>query len=330
MYIKKLLLLSIFIGLYSKNIEAAARCNISTATTASASTCSGLSSGDTIYITAVLSLTGDFTAFSGTDIVVVVDGASAKILWTAKADFKIGGGGKLILKNGGILDQSSSCNANLAFHVGTLKIADCVGSSSTLKFSDVNIAGGFDANGTLPVELINFSANTFNGTSQLKWATASEINNSHFNVERSVDGMNFEMIGTVIGNGNSQQIIEYAYSDNHLPRQSAVLFYRLNQFDFDGKNEYSNVIKVENLKELDGIKVFPNPTTGELLLNINQLETEEFVLELSNLAGKVVITKTYSELTNLVQLDIAEMEKGVYILKVSSDSFKKYFRIVKN
>jgi len=76
---------------------------------------------------------------------------------------------------------------------------------------------------TLPVELIKFSRKSNDYGILLEWATASEVNNDYFEIQRSLDGINFEVIDVVNGNGNSFERIDYDYLDDY----SGEAYYRL-------------------------------------------------------------------------------------------------------
>ena len=95
----------------------------------------------------------------------------------------------------------------------------------------------------LPVELIDFYAEV-ESTIQLKWSTATEINNDYFIIERSEDGFYFYEIDKVDGNGNTNDITNYSYQDKF--PASAIEFYRLKQVDYNGDFEYFNAIRIEN------------------------------------------------------------------------------------
>lgn len=308
-----------------------ARCNITTNTTVSGSLCSGLGNGDTMYITATLTMNADFTSYSSTDIVVVVDGTSGFINWTLPRDFSIGSGGKLVLLNGGSLTNNGAaqCSANYRFLVGGVKKASCNGGSADFSFTQVNTAGGFDANGTLPVDLIRFEAVLKGKTATLNWVTASEINNSHFNIERSIDGLEFEVIGMVLGNGTSQEVLQYSFTDVSVPRNAAKLFYRLNQFDYDGQSEYSRVIRVDK-ESSDKVSIYPNPTNGELFVNLLQAAENEYIIEVRNLEGQLLFSETDDENKGKIKLDLSEFTSGIYIVSVSADKSIQYFRLIKN
>lgn len=94
----------------------------------------------------------------------------------------------------------------------------------------------------LPVELVAFSAEMPGPNAvQLRWSTASELNNREFVVERSVDGRFFSTIGTVAGHGNSTSPHAYSYQDKQLPNSPERLYYRLRQVDNDGSFSFSPV-----------------------------------------------------------------------------------------
>lgn len=95
----------------------------------------------------------------------------------------------------------------------------------------------------LPIELISFEAKMNNNKQvDIFWATASELNNDFFTIERSADGVNWEIVTTAAGAGNSIYRIDYAAYDSR--PLSGISYYRLKQTDFDGAFEYSNIVSV--------------------------------------------------------------------------------------
>jgi len=94
----------------------------------------------------------------------------------------------------------------------------------------------------LPIELLNFYADWTGSHTLLRWETASEHNNSHFEIERSLDGLNWERVQTVQGAGNSTQKIEYSSKD--LYSDPGIVYYKLKQIDFDGQWESFGPISV--------------------------------------------------------------------------------------
>jgi cytoskeletal protein CcmA (bactofilin family) len=158
-------------------------------------------------------------------------------------------GGDITIESGGAL--------------GTDTFNDNTGSSLTIEDAGADQTCGDNGCcgdcGVLPVELIEFTGLVENSAVILRWSTATEINNAYFEIEKSSDGTEFVVIGTVEGFGNTSERIDYSYTDFNI--QSKYTFYRLRQVDFDGQYEYHPTIMITNeLSALDGqINVLPNP-----------------------------------------------------------------------
>lgn len=97
----------------------------------------------------------------------------------------------------------------------------------------------------LPIELVSFNGikKTCN-QNVLSWSTATEHNNDHFDIERSLDAITFEKIKEIKGNGNSSQMLKYDYID--LKPSTGINYYRLKQVDYNGKFEFSSIIGIDN------------------------------------------------------------------------------------
>ena len=176
----------------------------------------------------------------------------------------------------------------------------------------------------LPVELISFDGTVTDNGVELAWSTASEQNNSHFEVERSAEGSAFEQVGKVDGHGNSNTRISYSYTDGApLPGQS---YYRLKQVDENGQYEYSKVIAVtmaDNGAEGLQVTLAPNPCqNGDCQLRVRHAtDATETRLELADLAGRVLYTTTIRHGSNRsVTLPMQELQayKGLYMLSAIS------------
>ena len=114
------------------------------------------------------------------------------------------------------------------------------------------------SDGTLPIDLISFSAEKLSTMIVLNWTTASEKNNSHFELQKSTDNKNYVNIDIIEGAGNSNRIINYTYSDFNTI--SKTVYYRLKQIDFDGKFEFSNPIAVTS-RASNNTSIYPNPAS---------------------------------------------------------------------
>jgi hypothetical protein len=169
----------------------------------------------------------------------------------------------------------------------------------------------------LPVEWLSFTGTQTPLGVELNWSTAMEENNSHFEIQRTQNGDNWETIGEVAGVGFTDEISEYRHLDkNPLP---GVNYYRLKQIDFDGHYDYSRVILVEVHGESSTFKLTlsPNPASEKVTViwNKNTTNTHVSVIDMS---GKTVYT---DEGLNGYQteIDLNAMNNGLYFIRVQSD-----------
>ena len=173
----------------------------------------------------------------------------------------------------------------------------------------------------LPIELIDFTANCLdnNNTVQLNWRTASEKNNKEFIIERSRDGINFEPINRVLGNGNSLIINSYQIIDDDFNYGlNETVYYRLKQVDYDGKINYSKIISVNDCNiKTNNFEIYPNPTDGILYINnITKLKN----IEILNSLGQVVVSETIDNNKN--SIDLSKLSNGLYFLKAVVLNYK--------
>lgn len=175
----------------------------------------------------------------------------------------------------------------------------------------------------LPVDLISFNAHANEGKVELKWITATEINNDYFTIERSINVKDWEEILVVDGAGNSNQIIEY-FDTDYTPFEG-VSYYRLKQTDFDGKYTYSNIvpIKIEN-DQKNGMLVYPNPVEiGEIVSVDFEDYKKEVLLVLRDVAGKEFYSKLFLNIEKgqLIGIPISnEIPAGTYLIIATSEN----------
>ncbi len=174
----------------------------------------------------------------------------------------------------------------------------------------------------LPVELQDFHATAYNGNVSLSWKTATETNNDHFEVERSTDGKAYTHIGTVQGNGTSTAPHGYAFTDHG----DGVLYYRLKQVDFDGRFEYSPVLKVMAgvLPAFRIIDLFPSPVTRDgasvsLSLPRQCSATLKLFTESGALARTIFEKKTMQAGTASIYIAGDRLSPGSYFLALESE-----------
>jgi len=196
---------------------------------------------------------------------------------------------------------------------------------------------GFDTNPTalssfvLPVELASFTGVADACNVELEWETISEVNNSHFMLEYSIDGRSFIAFPNIIAEGDSDVSTKYSFVHKGLLENT--YYYRLSQVDYDGSLKRFPVITVEtDCRDKKDIILYPNPigkANGKLTMKFftNQPDIE---IEIIDLLGKVV--KTVDLETeygyNTLQIDIQELSVGTYFIKEKEGKTTKRFVII--
>jgi len=178
----------------------------------------------------------------------------------------------------------------------------------------------------IPVELTSFTASTSQGKVTLNWTTATETNNSGFEIERKLENYDWEKIGFVEGHGTTTEIQSYQFIDNIIDIQATSLSYRLKQIDYDGSYEYSDVVEVKNLAPTDFAlhQNYPNP--------FNPVTTISYSLPVKSQVGLVVYNTLGESVTQLVneekepgryevEFDATELTSGIYFYRLQAGNF---------
>jgi trimeric autotransporter adhesin len=169
----------------------------------------------------------------------------------------------------------------------------------------------------LPVQLISFTGKMKDHQAELKWSTATEINNDHFTIERSTDGKTFKTIATIEAAKNGNQVNNYNTID-HDPFDG-INYYRLNQFDKNGKSTLHKVIALENhTDQYSAWTVYPNPASDYLNIHFTNDVKENMEIEVFDIYGKQIFKSTYPNPGNLITLSCSDFRKGIYVLKINT------------
>lgn len=185
-------------------------------------------------------------------------------------------------------------------------------------FSTFRVAGSTNlANDeALPVELLSFDGIAEREYNSLSWATASEENSSHFEIEKSKDGLLFEIIGTETARGNSISYASYEYIDRQL---QPLAYYRLKMIDMDGSYEYSNIIKIKRTGDKGYANIFPNPTNGLVRLVAGVSSSTNISIYLVDALGRELLTEQMFSNANgelIMDMDMSSFTAGSYILRI--------------
>ena len=176
----------------------------------------------------------------------------------------------------------------------------------------------------LPVELADFSVQLENKQPILRWITLSEKNNKGFEVERSLNGVDFEKIAFIEGYGTTQEKHEYSFLDDF--NFSNILYYRLKQIDFNGDFKYSEIISINSKQLSTTISIFPNPMTGFITLDLQNEENTR--LQIYNLNGQLL--QEINSLQSNSPIDLTHLSNGTYLFLLIGETSKQQFIIIKN
>jgi len=188
-------------------------------------------------------------------------------------------------------------------HNGTSRPNNGVSNRPDIGFEEfAGVKNAFSAC-SLPVELISYEAYKIEGDVKLEWITASERNSSHFFIERSLDGTEWEFVATVKAAGNSSEFRAYSVFDRDLP--AGIVYYRLYQVDIDGAVNFEGIRSVE-MGSLNVVTVYPNPAGDWIFVEAGNEITSIDVLDLT---GRQIISSKY------LQINVGCIPFGRYFIK---------------
>ena len=151
------------------------------------------------------------------------------------------------------------------------------------------------------------------------------MNNDYFEVQRSIDAISWNTIGTVLGHGTSNVINSYQFNDES--PENGINYYQLKQVDYDKKFVHSHIIALNNTtspetRETKNIIVYPNPAKNEIWLKSDlDIDFNKTVkIQLLNYLGEKIVDTTLKE--NLQKIDLSEYSSGLYFLQINHKTYK--------
>jgi hypothetical protein len=215
--------------------------------------------------------------------------------------------------------------------IGGVGTANGSGSITSGNFNAFNtyftLANTIGGTNPLPVEFASFKATSRKNDVLLDWVTASEKNNDFFEVQRSRNGSDFEVIGREEGAGNSSSLIYYSFTDTD--PFSGLSYYRIRQVDYDGRFDYSETRVVERSKTLQW-SIYPNPVSdGSITIRFDEFESElDYVL--SDLQGRVLQNSRINpDNSKEFRINLGEgIKSGYYLLELRNrDGLRKVQKV---
>ncbi|MEN9998957.1 MAG: hypothetical protein RI922_1947 [Bacteroidota bacterium] len=192
-----------------------------------------------------------------------------------------------------------------------VNLSDAVNASIVKNRSTIIV---YDA--SLPVELTNFSVNCENDYPVVNWQTASEHNSASFILERSIDGIDWELVNQIVAAGNSNTTINYQCEDMEAAR--FVGYYRLTQVDVDGKQKIYDPIYSNCITDVVEVEIYPNPAQGEFKISISSDVAEKQSITFVNSNGTIVFSEIIEMEKGFNQFlfNTSEWERGLYFVHI--------------
>jgi len=186
----------------------------------------------------------------------------------------------------------------------------------------------------LPLSISYFNGIVENCQGMIEWRTDSETNISHFELEKSIDGVSFNSIETFLPKGNNNEGASYSFTDRAI---RDINLYRLKSVDLDGTIGYSKLIQLEKkcgIKDGD-FSIYPNPVlTEELNIQIeSNYNNPNALLVISDVLGRVISTHDAQLIdgTNFVRVDVSHLGPATYFVSFRNDEHlidsKKFVKI---
>lgn len=167
----------------------------------------------------------------------------------------------------------------------------------------------------LPVTYLFLKAENEGFSNVIRWATATEIDNDFFEVQKTADGESWEVIGEVSGHGTCKEVTNYEFTDSNVSPGVSV-YYRLKQVDFDGQEEYSSLVRVGlAYTEMSSLSIYPNPAVDQVNIHWPGFILKE--VKIFNLAGVLVRS------SNEMQIGLDGLEPGYYLIRVTDPEHKE-------
>jgi len=213
-----------------------------------------------------------------------------------------------------------AANSSGSFELYIINLADgsatYIGPSSYTP-SAFAIAGDY----IIPVELTSFTADVINSIIELRWKTATEINNSGFQVEKRTENSDWNNIAFVPGFGTSTETHSYSYSDQSVV--SGNYSYRLKQIDYDGSFEYSKIVEVEveSPTRFSLSQNYPNPFNPVAAIKYQIPELSFVTIKVYDVLGNEITTLFYEEKpagSYEIEFDASSLPSGIYFYRLQA------------
>lgn len=191
-------------------------------------------------------------------------------------------------------------------------------SNSTFYFGSPNAINLTIEDTPLPVQLSSFTSHCNNNEQLILWETASEINNDYFLIEKSIDALHFDFLQKIDGQGNSNESVRYEVKDYQSNRN---MYYRLSQFDYDGKSTIYPIIYSENCELLNETIQIISVQNTSIVVEWQAKEQHKAFIRMMDINGKCIhsFERTIYEGSQILYLPTPELSNSMYFLQIATD-----------
>ena len=247
------------------------------------------------------------------DVEIVVNGS---LLFLTNSTLALTNNSSLRLSSGLILGLTSGQLITIGgvvkyqgnkdgWKIGSLIADNTTGASPT----------GFKAFAALPVNFTSFYISKSGQNVQLTWSTDKEINNSHFDVERSFNGTDWQKVSVVDGAGTSSNVNNYSYNDKNV--SGSVVYYRLRQVDIDGGSMYSSIKSIRMSEAVSAVRIYGS--NKNVVIDLNTSIKNDLVVSVVNANGQVISKQTVSNPSYRININVQNASTGTYIVHVTDN-----------
>ena len=178
------------------------------------------------------------------------------------------------------------------------------------------------SNSPTPVELVSFTGSSNGKNVELRWTTATEDNNRGFEIQRSLDKVNFYPIGFVNGKGTTTEKTSYTFVDKNI--SNSKLYYKLKQYDFNGNAKYTNIVEVAGaVLDFALSQNYPNPFNPSTVINFSLPLSANVTIEIYNPLGALVGTiakGNFDAGNHKIEFNGSNLASGLYIYSLKATS----------
>ena len=218
------------------------------------------------------------------------------------------------------MKQIFTCRARIIFKIclvfSLTSFSMVLGKTSSARVVNTGFHGS--NSGILIIILTPLKGSYVRSVSHLSWTTLQESNSNYFQVQRSIDGVNFSDLGKITAVGSSDRETTYGFDD--IKAMPGYDYYRLKYFDKDGQSQLSNVVVIHvDIKGINITGIYPDPFIDKVNVTICSEVMDEANIRLFDYAGKLVNSRQATVrkgVTNIILDNLNSLMKGCYVIKV--------------